>query len=52
MLTVEDFIFGVGNIVFGALGDVRLDVGQDVAAAAGFPCIFSGDQNVKKDAIR
>lgn len=49
VLTVEDFIFGVGDVVFGALGDVGLDVGQDVAAATGFPCIFSGEiKNAEK----
>lgn len=41
MLAVEDFIFGIGDVVFGALGEVGLDVGEDVVAAAGFPCIFS-----------
>lgn len=34
VLTVEDFVFCIGNIVFGTLGDVGLDVGEDVAAAA------------------
>jgi hypothetical protein len=46
VLTVEDFVFGIGNKVFGSLGDVGLDVGEDVAAAAGVPCIFPGGQDL------
>ena len=42
VLTIEDFVLGVGDIIFGSLGDVVLNVGQDFVAAAGFPRIFSG----------
>lgn len=41
MLAVEDFVFGGGEIVFGSLGEVGLDVGEDVGGAAAFPCIFT-----------
>ena len=27
MLTIKDFVLGVGDIIFGSLGDVALDVG-------------------------
>jgi hypothetical protein len=40
MLAVEDFAFRACDVVFGTLGDAGLDGGEDVVAAAAFPCIF------------
>lgn len=48
VLPVKHFVFGVSNVVFGTLGDVGLDVGEDGVAAAGFPCIFSGSEMDRK----
>jgi hypothetical protein len=42
VLAVKDFILCISNVVFGSLGDVGLNVGEDVAATAAFPGIFSG----------